>query len=190
MKQNNSSTEIEKIYSFLNQDSQEGILLQKPFFNYTLSRVRNYHDAEEIMSQVQIKILGQKKNYHNIQNFEPWLYRTVITTIATENRGKNQKRKRFATLDGEFIEELGIEENYNEYDDKEQFRYDFDKVQKAMENIKYELKEVLIKKFWEGKKYSDIANEIGCAEGTAKTRTHRAIGRLRFELGLTDSAAA
>ena len=52
-------------------------------------------------------------------------------------------------------------------------------LENALANLERDHREILVLRFMEGLSYADISELLGCAEGTVKSRLHRARTEIR-----------
>jgi RNA polymerase sigma-70 factor (ECF subfamily) len=133
-----------------------------------LKLVGNRDVAEDILAETFIKLLNS--NLSKRGQLKNWLYR--VATNGAYKLFRTQKQEQPLNQNHERIM-------------RNPTRYDFEKsvtVQKALLKVPEIHRTVVVLKFYQGFKYSEIAEILGCPEGTVKTRMHKGLQMLRKSL--------
>lgn len=159
-----------------------GILFQRHnrmLYNFFLRMTSSVAASEDLVQEVFFRMLKYRHTYRGDSEFSVWMFR-----IARNSRADYfSKQKRHASDDGlepDMLESLDAGPSKMVENEQENRL-----LHAALARLSDEDREVLLLSRFEEVKYKEIANMLGCLEGTVKARVHRAIKRLRdtfFEL--------
>jgi RNA polymerase sigma-70 factor (ECF subfamily) len=155
----------------------------RPIFNYTLKRVSNIEIAQDITSEVFYKAVKNlwKFTWKNI-SFSAWLY-----TIANHQIIDWYRTKKHVSLD-----RLQLESGFDPADsrrfDKEfieaeqkklELQIDYTTLRRYISELPIHYQEVIVLRFFEKKKLSEIREIVHKKEGTVKSLLSRGLKKLR-----------
>lgn len=148
-------------------------------FNYVLKRAANIEIAQDIVSETFVKALKniRKFRWQNI-SFSCWLYRISSNEISTYFR-KNKYRPISFEKIAEPASPLNLAEEIIEAEDRLKEHTEFLELQQKISKLPDIYQEVIVLRFFEKKKISEIAEILGKKEGTIKSLLHRGIENLR-----------
>lgn len=136
-------------------------------YHYLYYRVRNKDDAEDLTSEVMIKMAKAFKNQHG--NFIAWVYRIAKNTLIDYYRkGKTKEEISYENLS----QEIPAEERA-----KEVLR--IGKLKEAIEYLTKEQADVITLKFFQEYDNAEIARIMGKSVGAIKVLQYRALKSLR-----------
>ena len=101
---------------------------------------------------------------------KPWLVRILVNTVLDLRR-----RRHLPTADIEGVPLMGEDDPAKQVSDREAIR-------QALAVLPEEQRQVVMLKYFSGMSTSETAEVLGCAEGTVKSRLHRALQHMRIEL--------
>jgi RNA polymerase sigma-70 factor (ECF subfamily) len=135
-------------------------------FNYALKVLGNWDLAEDVLEETFIKLYHS--NLDETGKLKNWLYR-VATNLSYKliRRGKREIAPCDDQLPGP--ESTSREENSLTKVD----------LQRTLAKIPEKQRTVIVLKFYQGMKYGEIADVLGCPLGTVKTRMHEGLKKLR-----------
>jgi len=147
-------------------------------FRYCVHRLFDRTAAEDVTSTIFLKIVEKFHRFEGDEKaFSHWLYRIATNTINTYLRKSVQRKKLLqglteraavcrnpsgAVLSGR-AEKMAL-------------------LSQAMLTLKPRYQTIITLRFFESLKYGDIAGIIGGSEATARSRTARALAKLRLAL--------
>lgn len=147
---------------------------------YVYQWTKNIEDAEDITQECFIKIFRYRDKYNSDKaGFSTWMWTIVNNTIKTHHRLQKE------TEEIEFNETREVEkypeEEFEEddYEDRDEVRFKWEQVQKAMEHLEEEYKQCILLRYMEELEYDKIAEILGIPVGTVKSRISRGRERLR-----------
>jgi RNA polymerase sigma-70 factor (ECF subfamily) len=142
--------------------------------NYVFHRVNDESVRYEIVSNTFYKAmtnLGNFQWYHTC-SFSAWLYRIAINEIRQYYR---QSQKQYKIENRILLNEdpIGAEDIA---------KPDYNKIKQAMLTLKPEEQDLLSLRYFEKKKFQEIAEIMNVKEGALKVRIHRIMNKLRDRL--------
>lgn len=140
------------------------------FYRLAYSYVKNEQDALDIVQEAICKGLANINKLDNEDLMKPWFYRIIVNTSLDLIR----KNKKYVFVE-EDIELLDALESKSEIDTEID-------IQKALERLPDTYKSIIILRYFEDLKISDIATVLSENENTIKTRLYRALKLLRIEI--------
>lgn len=156
-----------------------GFLMDKykgSVYAFAYSKLRNFHDAEDVTQEVFIKAYQKLRSLRRWDNFLAWLY------SITSNMCKNWIRSRASRPDSEFVEDQNAEalmqpslSSYRENEITEILR-------EAMDSLPETQRQVLALHYLGGMKGKEIARFLGISPGAVWERLSRARVQLREEM--------
>ncbi len=127
----------------------------------------NRQTAEDVTQQVFLKLYTSITNFRGDAKLETWLYRITINTCLDEQR----KKKRMAYIP-DFLG-LGSADANKTHEEKLIMRETSDEVRRALIEIKPKFRLPIVLKYSEGLSYQEMAEVLGCSEGTIASRLNR-----------------
>lgn len=143
-------------------------------YTYFLSKHRqgkiiNSEDVDDLTNNVYLSFAEQ---YQNIENLEFWLRRVLFLNFVNWYK-KNKKQKTFELKEAYYIENKGLNPN-----DK----LDAEKIISILETFSKDKQNILKMRFWEGLKFSEIAENLDKSEDAVKKMFYRTIEELKSKI--------
>lgn len=107
--------------------------------------------------------------------FKPWVVRILVNGIVS------QRRRR--AVDTEPLGDLDRMDDSPDIVESVEARRKRELVRRAIGSLEPAHREVIVLRYFADMTVPQVALSVGIREGTAKSRLHRALGRLREELG-------
>src|SRR5690606_15008029 len=120
----------------------------------------------EAVQEVTFRAYKSIRKLRNAAFFKTWLLRIMINYCNDQ-----LKRKKRVVMDEELIASAGITESHAELELKD-----------AMRELPEQSREILTLKYFHDLKIKEIADSMGCPEGTVKTWLHKALKQLREKM--------
>ena len=157
-------------------------------FNIAYRFLGNYEDATEVAQDAFVQVYKNLHRFRGHSSFSTWLYKIILNLSRNVHRKrKRRKEDRKLSLDSPVSHDEG--ESQREIPDD---RYGPERklhskeidaqVQMALDKIAIEHRQVVVLRHIEGLSYTEMSEILGCAEGTIKSRLHRARQELREHL--------
>ena len=165
---------------------------EKRVFNYILRLVRNREDALDLSQDVFLKAYQNLGKLDDASRFAPWLYRIAHNESFSLLRRKRPDGEELLPDDeaavparpgsrSSGVAMLPVETSIA--------------VARAMERLNDEQREAVVLKIYEGFKFEEMAEVLGCPVSTVKSRLYTALDLLKdilapADLGKTDLGRA
>jgi len=161
------------------QVSQLAVLFERhhrALFRYFVSMNSGREQAEDLVQDVFFRMLRYRESYDSAQSFTAWMYQIARNASVDQVR----KRRPAEVVDIDILLEKrtepvsalpGPEESAVRGQDLALLR-------RAMDQLPDDKREILVLSRFQGMKYEDIAEVLGCELGTVKVRVYRAIRAL------------
>lgn len=157
-----------------------GILYQrysKKLFNFFLRLTLDRDSSADLTQNVFLRVIKYRMSYSGTHPFRTWMYQMARNCL---NDHFETKKKHPNTFDTERIVASIIDEDIaNSQSAQDALLF------KALENLPYESKELIVMSKFQGLKYEEIANITGDSVANIKIKVHRTMIKLKelyFEL--------
>jgi RNA polymerase sigma-70 factor, ECF subfamily len=146
-------------------------LWQKPLLSFALRYLDHEIDACDAVQETWVAVIKGLNRLQNPSLFVSWLFRVLTNKCIDRLRQKQQEPRP--------LEEASVKSESVEISSGTE------KLGKAVERLPDEHKTLIMLRFGQGLQIGQIAAMLNIAEGTVKSRLHRALARLREFLGDT-----
>ncbi|MFC1540834.1 RNA polymerase sigma factor [Candidatus Latescibacterota bacterium] len=151
-----------------------GLLFEKHnkhLYNFFLRQTGKGQESEDLTQEVFFRMLKYRHTYKDEGDFMVWMFK-----IAYNARNDYYKKhRRFNNIDDE-IETLASNDPLPDKVTEQKSEIEF--LEKALNSLPQEKKELILMSRYENINYKDIGNILGCTEGTVKVRMYRAMKEL------------
>jgi RNA polymerase sigma factor (sigma-70 family) len=142
-------------------------------FGYLVSRLGNQADAEDLNSEVWMKILKNLKTYDSSKSqIQTWIF-TIVRNALTDRLRKKSIRS-FLSF-GFHKEEAYIDENFEKVENK----IFIETILRTLSNIPEKQRECIQLKYFSDMKNKEIAATLGVSEKTVASNLVRGITKLK-----------
>lgn len=147
---------------------------EKRIFNYLLRLVKNREDAQDLAQDVFVKAHQNLRKLEDPSRFAPWLYRIAHNEAYSLLRKNRPETELDAALHEPWIAPgptrrmLPIEVSIA--------------VERALERLSNEQREAVVLKIYQGFKFEEMAEILGCPVSTVKSRLYTALDLLKETL--------
>jgi RNA polymerase sigma-70 factor, ECF subfamily len=152
-------------------------------YTFALKLARLPHDAEDLVSDALVRAFDRWEQYTLGTNARAWLF-TILYHVFINRRRLEKREVLFAENDDDRLPFEVVDES-----DPEQDFYDSivdDEVTRAIDSLPEHYREAVLLSDLHDFRYAEIAEILGIAEGTAKSRLFR--GRRMLQRKLIDYA--
>jgi RNA polymerase sigma-70 factor (ECF subfamily) len=159
---------------------------ERPLFNFVYRMISRTEDARDICQETFLRVLRHRQRFKPGSRFSTWMYQIALNLCRDQARKK--RRWSLVMVDsgqgGEESPSPRFEGVSREGDPVEiaETRERRDAVVRALHEIPPEQREVLILKEYEGMKFREIADVLGCPESTVKSRMYYGLNGLKSAL--------
>jgi RNA polymerase sigma-70 factor (ECF subfamily) len=159
---------------------------QQPLFAFTYKFCNDYHQAQDLVQEVFLRLIKAAKNYEPRAKFSTYLY-TFAHNICIDHIRRNKKRKHVSLSDPIDPEnDLTVEDTMESNQDdpeKELHQKTFEKaLSKAVDELPPDQREVFLLREQMNLPFEEIARVVGCLPSTAKSRMRYALQSIRAKL--------
>jgi RNA polymerase sigma-70 factor (ECF subfamily) len=144
-------------------------LWQKPLIMFTLRYLEQETESWDAVQETWISVIKGLGKLQNPSRFVSWVF-SILTNKCIDRVRKKQA-------------EVRLLKNANVKQGSPEISSDTESLSKAVEQLPDEQRTLVILRFGQGLQVGQIAAMLNVAEGTVKSRLHRAIARLREILG-------
>ena len=159
---------------------------EQPLFRFAFRLLQRTEDARDVCQETFLRILTRSERFRVGARFSTWMYQIALNLCRDQMR--RRKRWRLLSFDGEEAgpelrgrartEEDGTANPGAALERDEQRRA----ILKALDTLVPEQREVLVLKEYEGLKFREIAEILGCPESTVKSRMYYGLTALKNAL--------
>lgn len=162
MKRNKSFHDEDIFVQFVRENKEN-------FYRLAYSYVKNKEDALDIVQDSIQKALNSFSKLQDLNNLKSWFYKIVVNTSLDFIR----KHKRVNVVDTDSLEYIsaGKEDEYENLD-----------LERAMKHLPPEYQSIIILRFFEDLKITEVAEVLNENTNTIKTRLYKALKLLRIEM--------
>jgi len=147
---------------------------KKRLFGFFYNMNQNASTSEDLVQNVFVRMLKYKHTFTGEGSFAAWMFRTA-RNVNYDHHRKHKKQKH----------ESDLESIQYKLDDGQNLDSEMDKKDEvsllamAMQKLPAEKREILVLSKLKEIKYNEIGEILGCSEGAAKVKAHRALNDLR-----------
>ena len=135
---------------------------KKRLFGFFYKMNKNVSVSEDLVQNVFIRVLKYKHTFHDESKFITWIFQIA----------RNEMYDDLETVSYRLNSDKNIESEIKIEEDKKTLKKAIDKLSPAN-------KELIILSKLKELKYKEVGEIIGCTEGTARTKVHRALHSLK-----------
>lgn len=148
--------------------------------NFVYRYVGNYDECDDIVQDTFVKVYVSKHLYKEIAKFSTWIY-TIAINLAKTKLAKQQKYKTFSISDvyDDENKDFDIKDEAYTPDVDANDKYLNMHIQKALNSINENYRELIILRDIEDYSYEEIVEMTGLPMGTVKSRINRGREKLQ-----------
>ena len=139
-------------------------VMERPLLYYATSLTGNADSGLDVLQDVWIRAFRSIRKLKDPGSLRSWLY-TITHGIAVDRIRRNSSR--------ELAEKVQLED-FEEAEEPSFAETDAAALHQALSEIGFRHREVLVLHFLEDMSIAEIAEVVGCSEGTVKSRMHYA----------------
>ncbi len=138
-------------------------VMGKPLLYYATSLTANQDAALDVLQDVWLKVVGGIRRLKDPGSLKPWLY-AITHGVAVDRIRRDYRRDK--------AEQERLDDAFNI--EEPSFDEDATAIRDALSRLGVKHREVLVLQFLQDLSILEIANVVGCSEGTVKSRIHYA----------------
>lgn len=144
-------------------------VMERPLLYYATSLTGNQDAALDVLQDVWVRVVRGIRRLKDPGALKPWLY-AITHGVAVDRIRRDYKRDK--TEQAQLDDAFNIDEpSFNDEDATA--------IREALSRLGVQHREVLVLHFLEDLSIAEIANVVGCSEGTVKSRIHYAKRQLK-----------
>jgi RNA polymerase sigma-70 factor (ECF subfamily) len=147
-----------------------------PLFNFFVRVTGSLSLSEDLVHDVFLRMLKYRHTFETGKVFRTWMYQ-VARNAQSDSWHKRQRETSLESADA------GSREAVPSHDFSPDFslgqRQDLDLLQRALDELSFESREVLVLGRFQGLKHEEIARVLDCSVSAVKMRVHRALKELK-----------
>ncbi len=160
---------------------------QNPVYNLVSHIVENGTDAADVLQETFVKIFKGVRHFHGDSSLKTWIYKIAVHQATNYRRGwlRRLRREPFSLDDGAAGSAVASAEAQARGETPYQALEDAERrelVMQALSSLAQPYRAVVVLREIEGLSYEEIAQVVGVAEGTVKSRLLRGRELLRRKL--------
>jgi RNA polymerase sigma-70 factor (ECF subfamily) len=162
-------------------EAMEGLarVVQERLYPFVSSAVRDHHAAEDVLQEIVVVLIEQRRLLRRPDCFWPWVYRIAWNKVQDHFRDRRRAR-RFAEAGG--YEPAVLETGAGDLLDVMLHREAVEQLTIAFDRLNPRCRVVLYLRFHEQMPYSEIASVIRSTPSRVRVQFHRAKRLLRDSL--------
>ncbi len=157
---------------------------QRTAVNLAYRFLGNYEDACDVAQDAFVRVHKHLRRFKGDCSFTTWLYKIILNLsrnkyrwkkrrgefrkVSLDNPGTQNGRERMEIPDARLSVTTAIRRKEIQA-----------RLEESLAKLERDHREILVLRFMEGLSYADISELLGCAEGTVKSRLHRARTEIR-----------
>ena len=155
-------------------------------YGYFFRATASHHDAEDMLSELMLRLIRQMKNYDDRGRFEPWLFRIAANMVRDRiRRAKANPAPASLSIDSEAGASRADQllANTGPVADGLLAEEASGHLQRALTKLDDTTRDMILVRHFGQMSYKEIADLFQCPLGTALARVHRGLKALRRMMG-------
>ena len=144
-------------------------VMERPLLYYAMSLTGNQDAALDVLQDVWLKVVRGIRKLKDPGSLKPWLY-AITHGVAVDRVRRDYRRDK--------AEQAQLDEAFD-IDEPSFAEEDATAIRDALNRLGVKHREVLVLHFLQDLSIQEIANVVGCSEGTVKSRIHYAKRKLK-----------
>ena len=159
---------------------------ERPFFNYILRHVGNFHTAQDLFQETFYRIFKNRNSFNHDLKFSAWAYR-IATNLCIDEFRKKAREMEVSLEDNRLNQEPSFSPEHrgnnktpsNCSPEKRLIKKDLEeRVKDLVKSLPEKLKSVFILSEYQELSCREIAKILGIPIGTVKSRLHHSFKQL------------
>ena len=147
---------------------------KKRLFGFFYNMNNNVSLSEDLVQNVFLRMLKYKHTFTGEGAFAAWMFR-MARNVNNDHYRKNKKHNNKNELSSMAFRLTDDDDASAKMDQADTIVH----LKKALQRLPIEKREILVLSKFKGLKYREIGDILGCSEGAAKLKAHRALNELR-----------
>ena len=155
-------------------------------YGYFFRATASHHDAEDMLSELMLRLIRQMKNYDDRGRFEPWLFRIAANMVRDRIR-RMKSNPGAVSLSAESDSGQSLSEQLPGSEaivDAEMLATEAsEEVGAALDKLDVTTREMILLRYFGEMSFKELADIFQCPLGTVLARVHRGLRTLRQWMG-------
>lgn len=147
---------------------------KKRLFGFFYNMNQNASTSEDLVQNVFVRMLKYKHTFTGEGSFAAWMFKTA-RNVNYDHHRKHKKTSNQTNLESV---EYKLEDGQN-FDSEMDKKDEVSLLNRAMQELPPEKREILVLSKLKEIRYNEIGEILGCSEGAAKVKAHRALNDLK-----------
>lgn len=148
----------------------------KKIYKYIYFRTLNKEIAEDLTSDIFLKVLKNIKNFNSKKEFSPWIYKIAQNTLIDYFRARKFTDN---------IENIWVAKDNFDLLQKIDDKMKYEKIKEGMLQLNDLQRDILIMRVWQDMGHAEIANALGISEQNCRVIFSRAVSKLKEVIPLS-----
>jgi RNA polymerase sigma-70 factor (ECF subfamily) len=164
---------------------------ERPLFRFVHRMLPREEDVRDVCQETFLKVLEKAHRFRDGSRFSTWMYQIALNLCR--DRVRKARRWRLVVSDGvDLPERAAVQHPAPSGTDPARTVEHAERaaaLRRALETLPHEQREVVVLKEFEGLKFREIAEILGCPESTVKSRMYYGLSGVREALvasGITE----
>jgi RNA polymerase sigma-70 factor (ECF subfamily) len=159
---------------------------QQPLFSFVYRFCNDYHQAQDLVQDVLLRLVKMSRNYEPRAKFTTYLY-TIAHNVCIDHIRRKKRRMNVSLsdpIDAQnqlTLEDTMKDERANPQRDFQQKNFE-EALHQAVQDLPAEQREVFLLREQQNLAFDEIARIVGCLPSTAKSRMRYALQSIREKL--------
>jgi RNA polymerase sigma-70 factor (ECF subfamily) len=140
-------------------------------FNLAFRLTGSREDAADAVQEAFLKAYRGIQSFRRQSSFYTWLFRIVVNEVRSRRRSGAARRPSFS-LDA--ADGPGLRADGPDPSEQASLAERRQIVEEALQSLEFDQRAIVALRDIEGRDYAEIAEVLGCPQGTVKSRLHRA----------------
>jgi RNA polymerase sigma-70 factor, ECF subfamily len=165
---------------------------EAPLYGFVYKYLGQQEEARDVCQETFLRIYRSADRFREGAKFSTWLYQIALN-LCRDIARRRQRWDRILPSVRRHDDARPAAEPVDSADDAEKAvlrAWQRMRVRNALETIPSEQREVVVMKEFQGLKFREIAEILGCPESTVKSRMYYGLANLRIALTCGDGASA
>jgi RNA polymerase sigma-70 factor (ECF subfamily) len=144
-------------------------------FNLAFRLTGSHEDAADAVQEAFLKAYRGMASFRRQSSFYTWLFRIVVNEVRSRRRAGSSRPAVFtlSSADGPDAP-AGLRSSGPDPSEQASLSERRQIVEAALESLEFDQRAIIALRDIEGRDYAEIAEVLGCPQGTVKSRLHRA----------------
>jgi len=155
-------------------------------YGYFLRATRSHHDAEDLLSELMLRLVRRMKSYDERGRFDQWLFRIAANMVRDRIR-RIKARPSVASLTSQADQERSLSEKLAGSAERVEAGLvaaeTSDRLQQALDRLDETTRQMVLLRHLGQMSFKDLAKTFQCPLGTALAKVHRGLRTLREYMG-------